>query len=158
MRNAMSIYVWREKEKKQTSVPCAAIADRQKCSFFSGFDSLLCSYLNKKAENFSPLYFLVASRGIEPLIPPWKGGVLTAWPWGHKHDTFLLYLFAAPKSSIFCKFCQQNHKKNHPFSRVAYFYLRLLRFAFASLPPQAIPIPVPIRPKTKKSQAPTAGM
>ena len=75
-----------------------------------------------------------------------------------KHDTFLLYLFAAPKSSIFCKFCQQNHKKNHPFSRVAYFYLRLLRFAFASLPPHAIPIPVPIRPKTKKSQAPTAGM
>ena len=22
-------------------------------------------------------------RGIEPLLPPWKGGVLTAWPRGH---------------------------------------------------------------------------
>ena len=26
---------------------------------------------------------LVVPRGIEPLIPPWKGGVLTAWPWDH---------------------------------------------------------------------------
>ena len=26
---------------------------------------------------------MVVPRGIEPLIPPWKGGVLTAWPWDH---------------------------------------------------------------------------
>ena len=25
--------------------------------------------------------FLVTPRGFEPLLPPWKGGVLTAWPW-----------------------------------------------------------------------------
>ena len=25
---------------------------------------------------------MVTGRGIEPLIPPWKGGVLTAWPTG----------------------------------------------------------------------------
>ena len=24
---------------------------------------------------------LVTPRGFEPLLPPWKGGVLTAWPW-----------------------------------------------------------------------------
>ena len=22
--------------------------------------------------------------GLEPVLPPWKGGVLTAWPTGHK--------------------------------------------------------------------------
>ena len=27
--------------------------------------------------------FLVTPRGIEPLLPPWKGGVLTAWPRSH---------------------------------------------------------------------------
>ena len=26
---------------------------------------------------------MVTPRGIEPLLPPWKGGVLTAWPRGH---------------------------------------------------------------------------
>ena len=26
---------------------------------------------------------LVTHRGIEPLLPPWKGGVLTAWPMSH---------------------------------------------------------------------------
>ena len=26
---------------------------------------------------------MVTPRGIEPLIPPWKGGVLTAWPRSH---------------------------------------------------------------------------
>ena len=27
---------------------------------------------------------LVTRTGIEPMIPPWEGGVLTAWPTGHK--------------------------------------------------------------------------
>ena len=27
--------------------------------------------------------FLVTPSGIEPELPPWKGGVLTAWPWSH---------------------------------------------------------------------------
>ena len=26
---------------------------------------------------------MVTPRGIEPRLPPWKGGVLTAWPWSH---------------------------------------------------------------------------
>jgi hypothetical protein len=26
---------------------------------------------------------LVTRAGIEPALPPWKGGVLTAWPTGH---------------------------------------------------------------------------
>ena len=34
----------------------------------------------------SIMSLLVVPRGIEPLIPPWEGGVLTAWPW----DRFLL--------------------------------------------------------------------
>ena len=39
---------------------------------------------NKKRRIFLRFIFLVASRGIEPLIPPWEGGVLTAWPRGLK--------------------------------------------------------------------------
>ena len=27
------------------------------------------------------LLSLMTPRGFEPLLPPWKGGVLTAWPW-----------------------------------------------------------------------------
>ena len=29
---------------------------------------------------------MVTHRGIEPLLPPWKGGVLTAWPRGHNME------------------------------------------------------------------------
>ena len=29
---------------------------------------------------------MVTPRGIEPLLPPWKGGVLTAWPRGHNME------------------------------------------------------------------------
>ena len=35
-------------------------------------------------ETGSPLTCLVTPTGFEPMIPPWKGGVLTAWPWGHR--------------------------------------------------------------------------
>ena len=28
---------------------------------------------------------MVTPPGIEPGLPPWKGDVLTAWPWGHKN-------------------------------------------------------------------------
>jgi hypothetical protein len=28
------------------------------------------------------LVFMVTPPGLEPGLPPWKGGVLTAWPWG----------------------------------------------------------------------------
>ena len=31
--------------------------------------------------SYSPI--LVTRRGIEPLLPPWKGGVLTSWPTSH---------------------------------------------------------------------------
>ena len=26
---------------------------------------------------------MVTPTGLEPVLPPWKGGVLTAWPRGH---------------------------------------------------------------------------
>ena len=28
-------------------------------------------------------FLLVTRTGLEPMLPPWKGGVLTAWPTGH---------------------------------------------------------------------------
>ena len=31
-------------------------------------------------------------RGFEPLLPPWKGGVLTAWPWSLIKSGFMLRL------------------------------------------------------------------
>ena len=34
-----------------------------------------------KIEPHRHMNFLVTPRGFEPLLPPWKGGVLTAWPW-----------------------------------------------------------------------------
>ena len=33
-------------------------------------------------ETGSPLTCLVTPPGLEPGLPPWKGDVLTAWPWG----------------------------------------------------------------------------
>ena len=35
---------------------------------------------------------MVTPRGLEPLLPPWKGGVLTAWPRGH---WFIFFMVAA---------------------------------------------------------------
>ena len=34
---------------------------------------------------------IMTPRGIEPLIQPWEGYVLTAWPWSHRFK--LVYLF-----------------------------------------------------------------
>ena len=31
---------------------------------------------------------LVTRTGLEPMLPPWKGGVLTAWPTGHYSTCF----------------------------------------------------------------------
>ena len=36
----------------------------------------------KKEANLSICFFLVTRTGIEPMIPPWKGSVLTSWPTG----------------------------------------------------------------------------
>ena len=48
----------KETQQKQNSVP---------------YGTLLCSTICR----------LVTRTGIEPMLPPWKGGVLTAWPTGH---------------------------------------------------------------------------
>ena len=32
--------------------------------------------------SYASKFKMVTPRGIEPLLPPWKGGVLTAWPRG----------------------------------------------------------------------------
>ena len=29
------------------------------------------------------LHIMVTRTGFEPVLPPWKGGVLTTWPTGH---------------------------------------------------------------------------
>ena len=39
--------------------------------------------------------FLVTPSGIEPELPPWKGGVLTAWPWSLKKTGNVLLSQAA---------------------------------------------------------------
>ena len=31
----------------------------------------------------SATYFEMTRTGFEPVLPPWKGGVLTTWPTGH---------------------------------------------------------------------------
>ena len=41
------------------------------------FESPFSLLLNKIKKQAMPV---VISRGLEPLIPPWKGGVLTTWP------------------------------------------------------------------------------
>ena len=46
-------------------------------------------------------YYLVTRTGIEPMSPPWKGDVLTAWPTGLKEIntkfTFSIYLVSYPR-------------------------------------------------------------
>ena len=45
---------------------------------------------------------MVTPRGIEPLLPPWKGGVLTAWPRGlgfcSSYFIILLFIYRTLKS------------------------------------------------------------
>ena len=41
---------------------------------------------------------LVTPTGIEPMSPPWKGDVLTAWPRGHKiSNASIWYLVSYPR-------------------------------------------------------------
>ena len=49
---------------------------------FLRFPPILLCKKRRQIPNVS-VFFLVTRRGIEPLSPPWEGGVLTAWPTGH---------------------------------------------------------------------------
>ena len=56
-----------------------------KHSYFSepdGFIVLPVDNIKTKNRRFACLLFLVTPTGLEPMLPPWKGGVLTAWPTG----------------------------------------------------------------------------
>ena len=44
---------------------------------------------SKKAQDYSCAFLLVTRTGLEPMLPPWKGGVLTAWPRGLSSKKFL---------------------------------------------------------------------
>ena len=49
---------------------------------------------------------IAARRGIEPLFPPWEGGVLTAWPTSHLHFIWCpvqQHLISILYHFIFCK-------------------------------------------------------
>ena len=41
----------------------------------------VCIFLLRAARKFHFPARKMTPRGFEPLLPPWKGGVLTAWPW-----------------------------------------------------------------------------
>ena len=49
-------------------------------------DPLLVRQMLSQLSYASKNLKMVTPRGIEPLLPPWKGGVLTAWPRGHKME------------------------------------------------------------------------
>ena len=50
----------------------------------------LLTYSKKeKPSQWMAFLFLVTRTGIEPMLPPWKGGVLTAWPTGLVAATWL---------------------------------------------------------------------
>ena len=42
------------------------------------------SYMSKKKHS-EECFSMMIRTGIEPVLPPWKGGVLTAWPTDHKY-------------------------------------------------------------------------
>ena len=44
-----------------------------------------------------------ARTGIEPVIPPWEGGVLTSWPTSHLYNTWLFYTIHIRNASHFYK-------------------------------------------------------
>ena len=59
------------------------------------------------------LWRQMTPTGIEPVLPPWKGDVLTAWPWSHvfcfcvlclSHDRYLIYHRLDRLASTFWKF------------------------------------------------------
>ena len=47
---------------------------------------------------------IMTPTGIEPVLPPWKGDVLTAWPW-----SLILYLFKTKRL-----ICSTNRSYNSP--------------------------------------------
>ena len=48
------------------------------------------------------LFYQVTPTGIEPVLPPWKGDVLTAWPWSH---VFLYGSFRSTSSGFASSWC-----------------------------------------------------
>ena len=56
------------------------------------FDSLIFIKNKNTLSKDRVFLFLVTPTGIEPMILPWEGSVLTAWPTGHNDRLFITYL------------------------------------------------------------------
>ena len=47
------------------------------------------SYQTAPPRDNIKLKYMVTRTGFEPVLPPWKGGVLTAWPTGHCYNELI---------------------------------------------------------------------
>ena len=67
--------------------PLACVADKQRINSGQTKDKTIFGQKRKaqkqRKSSVSELFDLVTRTGIEPMIPPWKGSVLTSWPTGH---------------------------------------------------------------------------
>ena len=101
----------------------------------------------------SPYSFhLMTPRGFEPLLPPWKGGVLTAWPWSR----MLIYYdtYSHQSKYIFEKNSPSWARTNNPSvnSRMLYHWaIEEYKKVYTFKTPYCIniqPIPLMVKPST----------
>ena len=59
-------------------------------------DPCLTTWLCRHILFYSIFLSKMTPRGFEPLLPPWKGGVLTAWPWSQ----IFLFSVLGPKNEL----------------------------------------------------------
>lgn len=57
-----------------------------------GLEPTISCVTGRRTNHYTTGPHLVTRRGIEPLIPPWKGGVLTSWPTGQMHNFNLTFI------------------------------------------------------------------
>ena len=70
-------------------------------------------------------FLLVTRTGLEPMLPPWKGGVLTAWPtgriftreWTLAQPCIIYHLFFILSIKLRCIFTKKSkYRKNYSFA------------------------------------------
>ena len=94
---------------------------------------------NKKSSQnkVSNCFCAIASTGIEPVFPPWEGGVLAPWPTGHIHYLlsfdFVFCCFPQPTSLVYNTFFQNASTFFIFFEKISCFSCLFVFYPFSEL-------------------------
>ena len=92
-------YIFKHLNQNLIMTRCEAV-DRTWTGNLLITNQLLCQLShNGILDDITHLWIAMTPTGFEPVLPPWKGGVLTTWPWSLISDRFTVLILYSVSNS-----------------------------------------------------------